>query len=117
MKLIIAGGRDFSNSDLMNEKLDYLLSNTPQNEIEIVSGCAKGADSMGERYAEIMGYAVKQFPANWDRDGKAAGPIRNREMAEYATHLIAFHDGVSRGTANMIQVAKELGLKVRVVRY
>ena len=56
-------------------------------------------------------------PADWDKHGKAAGPIRNAEMAEVADALIAFWDGQSRGTANMISLAKSKGLSVAVVRY
>ena len=132
MKLIIAGSRSFNNSDLMWEKLDYFLQNTPQEEIEIVSGCAEGADQMGERYSEIMGLSLKQFPAPWGdiegkpaheigtrRDGtkywKLAGHYRNGQMAEYATHCILFDKGTP-GTANMKKQAEKHGLKIRVVK-
>lgn len=57
------------------------------------------------------------FPADWNKHGKAAGPILNAEMAEVADALIAFWDGKSRGTANMIQLAKDKGLKVAIVYY
>lgn len=116
MTLIIAGGRDFTDYDLLRRKTDHLLSNTAEP-IEIVSGGAKGADLLGERYASERGYPVKRFPADWDKYGKRAGPIRNRQMAEYATHCVCFWDGVSRGTKNMIDQCKELGLSYRVITY
>lgn len=60
---------------------------------------------------------MKRFPADWGKYGKSAGVLRNKQMAEYADGLIAFWDGKSRGTANMIETAKGLGLRVRVARY
>jgi hypothetical protein len=116
MRLIIAGGRDFDDYTLLRNSLDHLLSNTKEP-VEIVSGKAKGADSLGERYARERGHAIKEFPANWDLHGKKAGYIRNAEMAAYATHCVCFWDGSSRGTKMMIELAKEKGLLVRVIKY
>jgi len=79
-----------------------------------VSGTARGADQLGERYAKERGYFIQRFPADWNAYGKAAGYIRNRKMAEYADALIAFWDGKSRGTLNMISLAKECGLQIRI---
>ncbi len=115
MKLIIAGGRSFNDYALLSQKLDFLLQN--QTDIEIVSGGAKGADNLGERYAKERGLACTQFPAQWDKYGKRAGMIRNEHMAQYADALVAFWDGASVGTQHMIQYAKQQGLNVRVVRY
>jgi hypothetical protein len=88
-----------------------------QKDVEIVSGTAAGADTLGERYAQEKGYEVKKFPAQWDLYGKSAGYKRNQQMAEYADGLIAFWDGKSRGTKHMIDIATNKGLKVRVIRY
>lgn len=115
-KVIIAGGRDFDDYKMLKEKCDYYLKNI-SDQIEIVSGTASGADRLGERYAAEKGYDVKQFPANWEIHKRSAGIMRNIEMADYSNFLIAFHDGFSRGTAHMIQVAKEKGLKVAIVKY
>jgi glycerophosphoryl diester phosphodiesterase len=115
MKVIIAGGRTFTDYGLLCQSADRALSK--QTEVEIVSGTAKGADLLGERYAADRGYPVKKFPADWDRYGKSAGYRRNAEMAEYADALIAFWDGTSRGTKHMIDLAHERGLKVRVISY
>jgi hypothetical protein len=114
-KVIIAGGRDFSDYQLLVEKCDKYLAN--QTNIEIVSGTAKGADSLGERYAKDKGYNVKPFPADWAAFGKRAGYLRNEQMANYANALIAFWDGESRGTKHMIDIATEKGLLVKVVSY
>jgi len=115
MKIIIAGGRNFRDYDKLRESCDNILVN--QKEVEIVSGTAVGADTLGERYAQEKGYEVKKFPAQWDLYGKSAGYKRNQQMAEYADGLIAFWDGKSKGTKHMIDIANKMGLKVRVIRY
>lgn len=115
-RVIIAGGREFADYQLLKEFADYILSNI-EADIEIVSGGASGADRLGELYAEERGYQIRRFPADWKRYGYGAGPRRNREMAEYADALIAYWDGHSRGTRNMIELAKEYGLKIRVKIY
>jgi hypothetical protein len=116
-KVIIAGGREFGDYNLLNLKCrQFLLTNYKPTDIEIVSGKARGADRLGEQFAEQYGIKVAEFPADWDL-GKAAGYIRNKDMAEYADALIAFWNGSSRGTMHMINLAKEKGLAVRIVRY
>jgi hypothetical protein len=114
-KVIIAGGRDFSNYDLLSEKCNHYLGN--KTNVEVVSGGAKGADNLGERYAKERNLPVKIFLADWATLGKRAGFVRNVEMAEYADALIAFWDKTSKGTKHMIDTAKENGLSVKVVHY
>ena len=107
-RVIIAGSRDFSDYDVLKSYADVKLSNISRRDsIEVVSGCARGADTLGERYAEERGYGIKKFPADWNRYGKSAGYLRNVEMAEYADALIAFWDGKSKGTEHMICIAKK----------
>jgi hypothetical protein len=115
MKIIIAGGRDYNNYEELCKICNYLLVN--KKFIEIVSGAAKGADALGEKYAEEKGYPITKFPADWQTHGKSAGYLRNQEMAKYADALIAFWDGKSKGTNHMIDLAKEEGLTVRVHNY
>ncbi len=104
MKLIIAGGRTyhltFQDTALLND-LDIT---------EVVSGGASGADLGGEKYAEMRMVPVIHFPADWNTHGKAAGPIRNREMAEYADAVALFPGG--RGTESMRREAIKAGIKV-----
>lgn len=83
----------------------------------IVSGTARGADTLGEEYGESAGLLVHKRPADWDSYGKVAGFIRNKEMAEEADGLIAFWDGKSKGTKHMIDVALDKGIEVHVFRY
>lgn len=81
---------------------------------EVVSGGAQGVDASGEAIAELHGIPVKVFRADWKKHGKAAGPIRNAEMASYADALVAVWDGKSRGTGNMIDTMQTLGKPVYV---
>ena len=119
IKVIIAGTRDFNDYAFLKKNLDYFLQgiNPNNEEIEIVSGNARGADKLGERYAKEHNLPVKLFPANWDKYGKRAGYLRNQEMANYADVLIAFWDEKSKGTKHMIDIAKKQGLTVIVVGY
>lgn len=115
-RVIIAGGRDFNNYPGLVRVMDKLLSNI-NDEIVVVCGKARGADSLGEKYAKERGYAVRYFPADWDMNGRSAGYIRNEEMAQNADALVAFWDGKSRGTQHMIQTAHKYKLSVRVKLY
>lgn len=116
MKLIIAGGRDFDDYDLLKDRIDFRLNGDYTN-LEIVSGTARGADRLGERYAKENNIPIKRFPADWDKYGKSAGYIRNEQMAKYGTMLVAFWDGESRGTKHMIDLAKKYHLPIEIVRY
>ena len=113
--IIIAGSRTFDDYDLLTHKMDHLTQNP--DEIEVVSGGAKGADQLGERWAQERGHRLKIFPADWNRFGKQAGFIRNAQMAGYATHLVAFFDDSSAGIKHMIQLARKYNLKLRVIRF
>ena len=112
MKTIIAGSRGVSDY----QRIVKAVEDSGFQITEVVSGTARGVDRLGERYAEEHGIPVKHFPANWGVHGRAAGPIRNVAMAEYAEALIAVWNGISAGTAHMIATAKTKGLHVHVVK-
>lgn len=115
-RVIVAGSRDFADYSKLRAVCDNLLEDKRQtHDIVIVSGGAQGADSLGEEYARERDYGVKRFPADWERFGRAAGPVRNAVMADNADALIAFWDGKSRGTRNMIDTAGKKGLVIRTV--
>ena len=118
MRLIIAGGRDFTDADMMEAKLHKILGGSDHEWPDVViSGMARGADTVGWHWAKKHGVEVVEMPADWARYGRSAGYRRNEAMAQDATHLVAFWDGESRGTSNMIGIAKRDGLELRVVRY
>lgn len=111
MKVIIAGSRDITDYSYVRDSVD----NSPFEITEVVSGCAKGVDIIGEQLAATYHTPVKKFPADWTKYGKSAGPIRNRQMAEYADAAIVIHNG-SKGSLNMIQTMKKLNKPVYEVR-
>jgi hypothetical protein len=113
-KVIICGTRTFNNQTLFNYWMGILY---PKHDIEIISGGAPGADRLGEIYANHNKLGLMVIPANWKKDGKAAGPIRNKGMALMADEVVAFWDGYSRGTMNMISIAKKAGLIVHVIKF
>jgi hypothetical protein len=117
MRVIIAGGRDFNDYEILERECNTILNRPIPNEITIVSGNAIGADKLGKKYALEKKYSLEIFPADWKAYGKAAGPIRNKEMANHADMLIAFWDTKSKGTKNMIDQAKLNNLEIYVIFY
>lgn len=127
--MIIAGGRNFNDYTLLREKCLEIFRqlksegyNAKRENITIVSGKARGADTLGERFQKEFMLGIKEFPADWSI-GRQAGYIRNNSMAEYAKQddelgiLIAFWDNQSKGTKHMIDLANKHGLRVFVVSY
>lgn len=125
IRLIIAGSREFDDYQLL--KAAWIDKFSPGLEVmadtEIISGGARGADRLGEELARNYGIKLTRFPADWSSFGKRAGVVRNQQMADYASesghlgYLLAFWDGTSRGTRNMIDLANKRGLDVTVIRY
>ena len=110
MKVIIAGSRQgFVSSDVAEAVLNSKFTIS-----EVVSGTARGVDTFGEQWAQQNGVLVKRFPADWDKHGRGAGYIRNRQMGDYANALIALWDGQSKGTKAMIEYMKSLGKPVHL---
>lgn len=111
MKTIIAGSREITDYNIVHKA----VYESPWVITEVVSGGARGVDSLGEQAAAAFAIPVKVFPAAWDLHGRAAGPIRNQQMAEYSEGLIAIWDGVSVGTHDMIKRAERMKLRVHVI--
>lgn len=117
-KLIVAGSRGFSDYQKLKRDIDALAFGPYSNdEISIVSGGARGADALGERFARVNGVQLYRFPADWDRYGKRAGFFRNERMASFADGLLAFWDGVSPGTQHMIAYMTSLKKPVYVRKF
>lgn len=125
IRLIIAGSRDFNDYVLLEKEVDqWLYREITVNHypdltkeiavIEIVSGGARGADRLGEKYAKKNNLPIKIFEADWEKYKKSAGYIRNEEMAKYGNYAIIFNIGRSPGSVHMENLAKKykLGLKV-----
>lgn len=124
-RVIVAGGRDFNRYAILKAALDELLSDLIESgeEIRIVSGKARGADRLGERYAKERGLEVDPYPADWKRkaDGSydaSAGYKRNTEMADNAEACVCFmHKDGSKGTQHMIDIARRKGLELRIILF
>jgi len=109
MKVIIAGSRNCTNKWTLQRAIDACgLEIT-----EVVSGTCRGVDTMGEQWAQHNNVPIKRFPPDWEKSGKAAGPIRNKQMAEYADALILlWNPEKSRGSRSMYNEAKKLDLVI-----
>ena len=124
--IIIAGSRGFNDYNFMCYGLrkidtikcwlDFPIYRRKYNG-SIISGTAQGADKLGEQWAQNHGFGVQRFPADWQAFGRRAGIIRNRQMAEHADMCVVFWDGKSKGTLNMIQTARDVGIPVYVFIY
>ena len=115
-RVISAGGRDFNDYQMLKATMDKLLCNIT-DDVVVICGQARGADTLGEQYAKEKGFTIDYYPAQWKLYGKRAGYLRNEQMAQVAEALVAFWDGESRGTKSMIELAKQYGLRVRIKRY
>ena len=127
-KIIIAGGRNYSDYQTIKEELNKILKkyryyDCDQIDAEVVGGGASGADTLGEQAAKELSLPVKVFMADWKTYGRSAGPIRNKQMADYVAGsdcigvLLCFWDGKSRGTANMIKTAQSKNIETHIVYY
>lgn len=114
-KIIVAGSRDFDDYKLLENELNSFLYNRVDDHIVIVSGTARGADKLGERYAKDHMLDIQAYPADWKRYGKSAGYRRNEEMAQNADGCIVFWKNKSRGTMHMINLAKKYNLELKIV--
>ena len=113
MKIAIIGSRNFTNYKLLQEILEQYQ---PKITL-VVSGAAKGADSLGEKWALENNIQTLIFPADWNQYGKRAGFIRNEDIIKNCDCCVAFWDGESKGTKNMIETSTKLGLKVLIHKY
>jgi hypothetical protein len=115
-RVIVAGSRELEDFELLQKKLDAILANKLPN-VTILSGGARGADELGERYAKERGLQCQVYKAEWEMYGKAAGLVRNTKMADEGHALVAFWNGWSPGTRHMIDIANEVRLPIRVIRF
>lgn len=124
MKIIVCGGRHFYDYELLKRKIQTVINmhHLKYEDIEIVSGHCEGADMLGEKYAQEFGASITIFPAQWEKYGRAAGPIRNKQMVDYIKEdenplVIAFTSPRTKGTRNTIKEAKKLNIPVIETEY
>lgn len=119
MKLIVAGGRDFTDISRMDTELKNLVLNgTLPDDVELVCGMARGADITAyQLWKNVYENKWYEFEPDWDKHGKAAGFLRNTQMALFADFLVAFWDGKSKGTKHMIETMQGLRKPVIIFRY
>jgi hypothetical protein len=112
MRIGIIGSREFNDYELVKSVMsDY------QNVEVIVSGGARGADTLGERWASENGVKTLIFKPDWDKYGKSAGFIRNKDIVRNSDLIIAFWDGQSKGTKSSIDLCENYKVKVKVIKY
>lgn len=117
-KMIIAGGRDFADADLLCQALNELVEKEVISEkTELICGMAKGADILGYHAFKSQGLPIHEFKPDWEGLGKRAGFVRNAEMGDAADLALIFWDGKSKGTKHMIDYMEKLGKPVYLVEY
>lgn len=109
-RIAIVGSRDYPD---MGQVRDFVLSLSPDT--VVVSGGARGVDTVAERAANEIGLETVIFHADWDTYGKSAGYIRNKELVRYADEVVAFWDGQSKGTRHTVTLAEHVGKPLIIV--
>lgn len=112
MNIAVVGSRDFYGYSILEEAVDKFIKNNKIKSVTIISGGARGADSLAEMYAQKRGYKIKIHEADWDKYGKRAGMMRNEQIIKDSRHILAFWDMESVGTSHTIRMGEEAGLNV-----
>lgn len=113
MRVAVIGSRGFTNYNLLSDVLTKFSNE--QKLTTIISGGAQGADKLAEVYAKTNNIPIIIYPADWAKHGRAAGPIRNKQLVNDADYIIAFWDGKSPGTLSSINFAKGLNKPVNII--
>lgn len=111
MNIAIVGSRDYEDVS----KVVAFVKELPKGTV-VISGGARGVDTIAEASAQMFGLETKIFKADWATYGKQAGFLRNRQIVDLADRLVAFWDGQSRGTAHSIQLGYDKGIPVEVIK-
>lgn len=115
MRILVCGGRNYSERSTLFFELDKILKSIPHDSLTIIEGGASGADKLAQDWCKVRFVPFDHFPADWDKHGKAAGPIRNQRMIDEGRPdlVVAFTGG--KGTADMVSRAKASGIEVREI--
>lgn len=120
LAILITGAREYTNKKLIRETLSqYKKKNT---NVLLIHGNCSGVDKLAAEVGKELGFQIESHPANWNKYGNAAGPIRNKEMIESLVKhdnklMFAFHDDIekSRGTKNCVSQAKKFGINAKII--
>jgi len=115
IQLAVVGGRDFRDYKKLSAAIDSIRAECVVD--RIISGGARGADSLAEKYARERNIPITVFRPDWEREGKKAGLLRNKDIIEASGWVLAFWDGESRGTQHTITIAKKSMKRVVVYSY
>ena len=114
-RVCVCGCRDFTDYDFFRERCLLLLKNKMPNVI-IISGGAKGVDTLAQQFADEFHLKNKIYKADWEKYGRSAGPKRNEEMVKVSEGVIAFWDYQSKGTKTTIDFAKKYSVDYKIVK-
>jgi hypothetical protein len=113
VRVLVCGGRHWGDAQTIKDRLAQLPERST-----VIHGAAAGADYLGCAAAMQLSFNVESYPADWDRYGRSAGPIRNEQMLKAKPDLVlAFHADLehSRGTKHMVTIARKAGVPVEVI--
>ena len=114
-RVAVAGCRQYENYEEAKEYIELCISEIRKKYTLIfVSGGCRGADALGERYAAENGLKTEKYPADWEKYGRAAGPMRNKKIAEISDYIICFWDGQSKGTKSLLRFAEKSQKPVKI---
>ena len=115
MRILVSGDRNWINGLAIRRELEKYPIDTI-----VIHGAARGADSMAGSIAKSLGMQVEVYPAQWDKYGKGAGPVRNKQMLDEGKpdKVLAFHEDIesSKGTKHMVKISQEAGISVEVFK-
>lgn len=114
MRVLVCGGRDFSDIETLDRVLGELHAEKPV--AVMIHGAAKGADTLAGAWAKRHGVPTLEFAADWQRHGRSAGPVRNRQMLDIGKPDLVVAFAGQRGTTNMIEQARDAGVTVRQIK-
>lgn len=117
MKIAIVGGRDFNDYEFLKKEVDKYIDENKISNITIISGGAKGADFLAEKFAAEMDFEVIVFKPNYEKYGRGATIVRNTQIIENSDIVFAFWDGKSKGSYDSIKKAEKLGKKLLIINY
>lgn len=114
MRILITGSRDWGDYEAIVDVLVYEMGPDPYEATVVSGACPTGADALCEEVAKYLGATIERHPANWEKYGKPAGFIRNKEMVDLGADVcLAFIKNGSKGASMTARLAEEAGIPVK----